>query len=464
YTDSRGYCYLYIDAAMPSDEGAYEAVAENKHGSAHYTVHLYVADPPMFLEPLKDQRVRTHDTLHLECKVDGIPYPEVRFYKDWRLLTDSHRTRIRHVEPDVWHLTINGVIEKDTGLYTCTAKNIAGATLTSANVSIDDNLLNIPRPDLERPAIAFTKKRFDEDYDILERISHGPISSVYRVIERRTAKEYVAKIVHNPTYFDWLRREMDVLSKIYDSNVPRLHDAYESDKMLALVLDNVSGVDLLEHMLERKTYTERETALIIRNLVEILRNLHSRNIVHLDIKPDNIYIDDYYDPVNVRLLGFSNAKHLKGSSNFYSDYGSSEYVAPEIVTRSPVSLLTDMWNVGILSYLLLGGSTPFAGTNDFETNRMTTEQALNHPWLKYASQHVDTTPLSSDRLHAAYSRQLYDREHRRILTRPLQTISDLHHTRYDHDAYTSDRDRIQDDKHIRAGRKRTSRGIYECGS
>jgi hypothetical protein len=57
----------------------------------------------------------------------------------------------------------------------------------------------------------------------------GPISSVYRVIERRTAKERIAKVVYNPKYFDWLRREMDILS--------HLHDAYETDKMLAIVLD-----------------------------------------------------------------------------------------------------------------------------------------------------------------------------------------------------------------------------------
>ena len=143
---------------------------------------------------------------------------------------------------------------------------------------------------------------------------------------------------------------------------------------------------------------------------------------------------------------------------------SPEYVAPEIINRYPVSLNTDMWNMyvfgdffverivhsfnafvfsGILTYLLLGGQTPFIGSNDFETlqnirngnwifgdhfsnitpdakdfisrllnsdpnNRLTSEQALNHPWLKYALQHVDTTPISSDRLQGIYSRQLYD--------------------------------------------------------
>jgi len=98
---------------------------------------------------------------------------------------------------------------------------------------------------------------------------------------------------------------------------------------------------------------------------------------------------------------------------------------------------------GILTYLLLGGQTPFMGSNDFETlqnirngnwtfgdrfsnissdakdfisrllipdqqNRLTSEQALNHPWLKYALQHVDKIPISSDRLQGVYSRQLYN--------------------------------------------------------
>ncbi|CAF3800634.1 unnamed protein product, partial [Rotaria magnacalcarata] len=494
YNDRRGYAYLSIDSALASDEGTYEIVAENKYGTARRTVYLYLADPPMFLEPLQDTRCRTHDTFRLECKVDGIPYPEVRFYKDWRLLADSYRTRIRHIEPDIWQLTIYGAIEKDTGLYTCTAKNIAGATLSSANVSIEDNLLSIPRPDLERPTMTFKKKRFDEDYDILERIEHGPISSVYRVIERRTAKERIAKIVHNSKYFDWLRREMDILSHLHDSNIPRIHDAYETDKMLAIVLDNFYGNDLLENLLNRRTYTERDAALIIRDLVETLKHLHSRNIAHLDIKPDNIYIDNRHDPIRVQLLGFTNARHLTGSSNVYSDYGTPEYVAPEIVHRYPISLNTDMWNIGILTYLLLGGQTPFSGSNDFEIlknirngqwifndcfsnisadakdfisrllipdqqNRLTSEDALNHSWLKYALQHVDTTPISSDRLQGAYSRQLYNREHRRTSVRPLPTISEIASMKGDFGGYNDEKETIYDDRYIRARARRTSREV-----
>jgi serine/threonine protein kinase len=96
---------------------------------------------------------------------------------------------------------------------------------------------------------------------------------------------------------------MDILSHLHDSNIPHLHDAYETDKMLAIVLDkyvynihwfflfnylnsflSLHGNDLLENLLNRRTYTERDAAIIIRNLVDTLKHLHSRNIAHLDIK------------------------------------------------------------------------------------------------------------------------------------------------------------------------------------
>ncbi|CAF4066112.1 unnamed protein product, partial [Rotaria sordida] len=109
FNNHRSYVYLSIDSVLASDEDSYEIVAENKY-------------------------------------VDDIPYLEVRFYKDWRLLTDLYRTRIRHIEPNIWQFTIYGAIEK----------------------------------------------RYRKDYNIPERIEHEPISSIYRVSEHRTAKESIA--------------------------------------------------------------------------------------------------------------------------------------------------------------------------------------------------------------------------------------------------------------------------------
>ena len=152
-----------------------------------------------------------------------------------------------------------------------------------------------------------------------------------------------------------------------------------------------------------------------------------------------------------------------------------------------------MYFSGILTYLLLGGQTPFLGANDYETlqnirngkwsfgdrfsnispdakdfitrllhpdqnNRLTSEDALNHPWIKYALQHVDSTPLSSDHLQSSYSRQLYQREHRRTSTRPMPTISEIGSMKGDYRGYGDDQDSTYDDRYLRVRAKRTSRG------
>jgi serine/threonine protein kinase len=174
---------------------------------------------------------------------------------------------------------------------------------------------------------------------------------------------------------------------------------------------------------------------------------------------------------------------------------------------------------GILTYLLLGGRTPFSGSTHFETlqnvrngnwtfgehlahispdakdfisrllvsnqdKRLSSEQASNHPWLKYALQHVESTPISSDRLQGAYSRQLYDvrrtlfnrnlfclhmcvfrfafsflqREHRRISMKPLPKISELLSMKDDSRGTMDEKDNVHDDRYVHTKSKRTSRG------
>lgn len=108
-------------------------------------------------------------------------------------------------------------------------------------------------------------------------------------------------------------------------------------------------------------YEEKKVAHYIKQLCELLNNLHSRNIVHLDVNPDNVIIDSKNHKVN--LIGFSHAKSLKPdifskdtNDKIYHDYGHPEFVAPEVVTHSPITLNTDMWSVGVLAYILLSGN------------------------------------------------------------------------------------------------------------
>ena len=459
--DKLGYYTLEIPLAGEKDEGPYEIIAENEHGIMNHTFYLQQADPPIFIEPFKDVTVHNHEDVTIMCKVDGIPYPEVKFYKDWRLLTESYRIKIKHIEPDAWIITIKGSIIRDTGLYTCTAKNLAGGTLCSCNVNVIDSLLNIPRPDLSTPFVPFKRKKIEEDYEIVEEVTRSPNAAVFKVIEKRSAKEYVAKIAYKPEYTSWIKSEADCLNNVHqasNSNVVKLHDAYETpNDMFILIFEEIQGDDLIKTVLKDENtqkLDERQVSQYIKQLLEILNDLHSRNIVHLDINPDNIILDNKTGKLN--LLGFTHSKHLKPNvlvnnyhENVYHDYGNPEFIAPEIVQQKPVTLNTDMWSVGALSYILLSGKSPFYSPNikeilynianniwnfgdeflnishearDFITRlfntdpkeRMNVEQALNHPWMHYSSHKVPIADINKKNLVQFYSRQLWNNQAKQV--------------------------------------------------
>lgn len=68
--------------------------------------------------------------------MDGVPYPTVKFMKDWRPMAESTRTKVWNESPDYWALTVDGAIVMDSGLYQCVAENAAGKAYCSAKVTV----------------------------------------------------------------------------------------------------------------------------------------------------------------------------------------------------------------------------------------------------------------------------------------------------------------------------------------
>lgn len=98
---------------------------------------IFVADPPTFIEPLKDITIIAKNSGVLECRVDGIPYPEVKWNKDWRPLVESSRVFMDHESPDYWSLSLSSALKTDGGLYACIAENLAGKVHCVANVIVE---------------------------------------------------------------------------------------------------------------------------------------------------------------------------------------------------------------------------------------------------------------------------------------------------------------------------------------
>uniref|UniRef100_A0AC34Q288 Protein kinase domain-containing protein n=1 Tax=Panagrolaimus sp. JU765 TaxID=591449 RepID=A0AC34Q288_9BILA len=108
---------------------------------------------------------------------------------------------------------------------------------------------------------------------------------------------------------------------------------------------------------------EEEVQIFVKQLLTALQYMHDRNIVHLDLRPEVVLLQDDH----LKLADFGQSRHLLAGKVHGEIQGSPEFVSPEIALGEMVTLSTDMWSVGVLTYVLLTGKSPFLGDNDDET-------------------------------------------------------------------------------------------------
>ena len=128
---------------LDRDAGVYEAIATNDHGESRQKVVLNIAEHPRISVYPEETTVMQRDQARFEARVTGVPYPEIRWYKDWLPLAPSDRIRIHWKEPDTCVLLINGCVPRDNGLYSISATNVAGTTSASVSRVAGSDLMKI---------------------------------------------------------------------------------------------------------------------------------------------------------------------------------------------------------------------------------------------------------------------------------------------------------------------------------
>jgi hypothetical protein len=143
HSDRFSYYHLEILHANDQDEGLYQLVATNENGKVCiHDIYLYQADSPVFLQTYNDMKVKSYQDVNLTCRIDGLPAPEIKFFKDKLRLVESNRIKIKHTKPDVWTIQIQKAFVSDSGLYSCVVKNMAGEAMCSCNLVIEqDNIM-----------------------------------------------------------------------------------------------------------------------------------------------------------------------------------------------------------------------------------------------------------------------------------------------------------------------------------
>ena len=141
-----------------------------------------------------------------------------------------------------------------------------------------------------------------------------------------------------------------------------MRETFETESHFYIVMDLVNGGELFDHI---KMYEleEREIALIMYQLIEVIQYLQSCGVVHRDLKPENILIEkdkETEEVTKIKVTDFSLSKKLtKPDEKMELSCGTPAYVAPEILYRKGYGKEVDMWSAGVIFYPLVCRELPF---------------------------------------------------------------------------------------------------------
>ncbi|XP_028374644.2 serine/threonine-protein kinase DCLK3 [Phyllostomus discolor] len=211
-----------------------------------------------------------------------------------------------------------------------------------------------------RPA-GIISANVEKQYEIGRVIGDGNFAVVKECRHRETGQAYAMKIISKSKLKgkeDMIDSEILIIQSLSHPNIVKLHEVYETDSDIYLIMEYVQGGDLFDAILESVKFPERAAALLLRDLCRALVHMHDQNIVHRDLKPENLLVQRNEDKsTTLKLADFGLAKHVVRP--VFTVCGTPTYVAPEILSEKGYGLEVDMWAAGVILYILLCGFPPF---------------------------------------------------------------------------------------------------------
>lgn len=212
--------------------------------------------------------------------------------------------------------------------------------------------------------------------------------------------------------------ELDMLRSLHHPHIVRFVDWFESRDKWYIVTELATGGELFDRICEQGKFTEKDASQTIKQVLDAVNYLHNRNVVHRDLKPENLLYLSKSPDSDLVLADFGIAKMLDTKDEVLTTMaGSFGYAAPEVMLKKGHGKPVDMWSMGVITYTLLCGYSPFRSENlqdliDECSNgkvvfherywkdvsqdaknfimkllqpnpddRATSQQALKHPWL-----------------------------------------------------------------------------------
>uniref|UniRef100_A0A8C4MRL6 Trio Rho guanine nucleotide exchange factor n=1 Tax=Equus asinus asinus TaxID=83772 RepID=A0A8C4MRL6_EQUAS len=360
--------------------------------------------PPEFVIPLSEVTCETGETVVLRCRVCGRPKASITWKgPEHNTLNNDGHYSISYSDLGEAALKIVGATTEDDGLYTCIAVNDMGSASCAASLRVLGKwqpwLVPIFResqvqsPPYTRHSWKYMtlshsgeggaallagpgsdgimvtwKDNFDSFYSEVAELGRGRFSVVKRCDQKGTKRTVATKFVNKKLMKrDQVTRELGILQNLQHPLLVGLLDTFETPTSYVLVLEMADQGRLLDCVVRWGNLTEGKIRAYLGEVLEAVRYLHNCRIAHLDLKPENILVDQSVAKPTIKLADFGDAVQLNTTYYIHPLLGNPEFAAPEIILGNPVSLTSDSWSVGVLTYVLLSGVSPFLDDSVEET-------------------------------------------------------------------------------------------------
>ena len=262
----------------------------------------------------------------------------------------------------------------------------------------------------EAPDIAeidMVRQELNEEYDILEELGRGGMAIVFKAKEKQLDREVAIKVLPFSLAFDKefverFQREARTSAKLEHPNIIPIYRVGKSGRIIYFVMKFLRGKPLSSVLAARGSLPPAEIKKVLAEVGRALSYAHKKEIVHRDIKPDNIMFDEHGHAV---VTDFGIAKAASGGklTGTGMSIGTPHYMSPEQAKAQPLDGRSDIYSLGVVAYQCLTGGVPFDGEDSFSIG------------YKHIMEEIPTPPLENPE-----KRQLFEVVRKMMAKTPAQ--------------------------------------------
>lgn len=216
--------------------------------------------------------------------------------------------------------------------------------------------------------IGKNNEEIKKKYKIYKLLGEGAFSQVFlaqhRISKIRRCIKAIAKDNFTQDENESIMNEIKVLKQIDHPHIVKIIEYYENENELFIVTEFLEGGELFNKIEELNTFSEKDTSIIIKQVLSAVAYMHKKSMTHRDLKPENImFMGSDEDDLNLKLIDFGTSRKVEYKEHLRSKMGTPYYIAPEVLNHD-YGIECDIWSVGVILYILLCGYPPFNGSCD----------------------------------------------------------------------------------------------------